>query len=41
MKRYKVDNKKSRDKFGQKANRTHRINKSPAAAFLRRGGIRL
>lgn len=41
MKRYKVNKKASTKKFGQKANRTHRINKSPAAAFLRRGGIRL
>lgn len=41
MKRQKMNAQKSNKRFAKNANRTHRLNKAPAASFLRRGGIRL
>lgn len=41
MKRSKPNPKKSRKAFSAQANKTHKINKAPAAAHLKRGGIRL
>lgn len=41
MKRSKPNQQKSRKSFSKQANKTHKINKAPANAFLKRGGIRL
>lgn len=41
MRRQKVNNKKSNARYKRTASKTHKMNKAPASAFIKRGGIRL
>ena len=41
MRRTKVNNRKSNNRFKRTAKKTHRLNKASASAFIKRGGIRL
>lgn len=41
MKRQKLNGNRSRKKFAAVANRTHKMNKLPSSAFIKRGGVRL